>query len=212
VGAGPVAETIDVQNTWPPQESWNRLRRGGLYECLEAVAEDGAVPASRGQSAQVPDNSAAAVALDVESRRLFQLAFLLCGDRRRAEDAVAEAVARVWRRGLGKPIEDVRPYLRRTLVNLLARQHHRRASEAAALVRHGPGGDVPEVSAEALDHVAVETALLRLPMNQRTIVVLRYFEDMSEAEIASTLRVARGTVKSRAARALEALRPLLEGD
>jgi RNA polymerase sigma factor (sigma-70 family) len=179
---------------------------------MEAVAEDDAVPASRGPAAQLPDDSTAAVALEAESRRLFQLAYLLCGDRGTAEDAVAEAVARVWRRGLRKPIEDVRPYLRRTLVNLLARQHHRSASEAAALVRHGPGGDVPEVSAEALDHLAVEMALLRLPMKQRTVVVLRYFEGMSEAEIASTLRVARGTVKSRAARALEALRPLLEGD
>jgi len=188
------------------------LRRRGLYECMEAVAEDDAVPASRGPAAQLPDDSTAVVALEAESRRLFQLAYLLCGDRGTAEDAVADSVARVWRRGLRKPVEDVRPYLRRTLVNLLARQHHRSASEAAALVRHGPGGDVPEVSAEALDHLAVETALLRLPMKQRTVVVLRYFEGMSEAEIASTLRVARGTVKSRAARALEALRPLLEGD
>jgi DNA-directed RNA polymerase specialized sigma24 family protein len=87
-----------------------------------------------------PDEATVLVTLDAESRRLFQVAYLLSGDRGRAEDAVAEAVARVWRRGLSKPVEDIRPYLRRTLVNLLAREHHRRGFEATALVRHGAPG------------------------------------------------------------------------
>ena len=159
----------------------------------------------------IPGETATTGALVDEARRLFWLACLLCGDQSRAEDAVAEAIARVWRRGQSKPIEDVRPYLRRTLVNLLAREHRLRSSEARALVRHGTPGDVPEVSSQAVDYVTVQSALLGLPPDQRVVVGLRYFEGMSEAEIASTLRIAPGTVKSRAARALTALRSTLEG-
>jgi RNA polymerase sigma factor (sigma-70 family) len=176
------------------------------------VIRDRAVADIDGVSADAPDPWSTVSALEAECGRLFRVAYLLCGDRGRAEDAVAEAVARVWRRGLSKPIEDIRPYLRRTLVNLLAREHHRRSSEASAMVRHGTQGSEPDAAVDATDHVGVETALLALPVEQRAVVVLRYFEGLSEAEIATTLRIAPGTVKSRAARAIAALRPLLEGD
>jgi RNA polymerase sigma factor (sigma-70 family) len=184
------------------------LRGERLYEDMGVVASDDAAAAGRDPAAG-PDDATTVVALDAESRRLFQVAYHHSGDR--GEDAVAEAVARVWRRGLSKPVEDIRPYLRRTLVYLLGREHHRRTSEATALARHGAPGEVPELSAEVVEHLTVEAALLLLPTDQRVVVVLRYFEGMSEAEIASTLRIARGTVKSRSARALAALRPLLEG-
>jgi DNA-directed RNA polymerase specialized sigma24 family protein len=75
-------------------------------------------------------------------------------------------------------------------------------------------GDLPElVQAPATDAVddreLVRQALARLPARQREVLLLRYFEDLTEAEIAARLGCAPGTVKSSAARALRALRDML---
>jgi RNA polymerase sigma factor (sigma-70 family) len=70
--------------------------------------------------------------------------------------------------------------------------------------------------AESDDAVArrldLREALQHLPMGQRAVIVLRYFEDLSEDEIARTLRISSGTVKSRAARGVAALRELVGGE
>ncbi len=144
-----------------------------------------------------------------ELRRLGGLALLLCGNAAEAEDAAAEAVARVLGgRGLDG-IERVGPYLRRTLVNLVARRERRRGYERRTLVRTRPDDSRRLLEDEGSDRSDLRRALDALPIEQRAVVVLRYFDDLSEREIADVLGVPVGTVKSRSARALAAMRPML---
>lgn len=144
-----------------------------------------------------------------ELRRLGELALLLCGNRTDAEDAAAEAVARVLGGRQLAGIEQVGPYLRRTLVNLLARRGRRLGYERRALARLGAPEDSRPVEDEVSERSDLRRALDSLSLEQRAVVVLRYFDDMSERQISEVLGVPVGTVKSRAARALSAMRPLL---
>jgi RNA polymerase sigma-70 factor (sigma-E family) len=137
---------------------------------------------------------------------LIQAAFLLCRDRDRANDLVAEALANAWPRWRDGQIADLRPYLRRAVVNLTYKsQRHR-------LVVRGYEAQFDsmmpnEYSTDAVaGRVDLVRALLRLPLPQRAVLTLRYFEDMAEAEVAETLGISVGTVKSRAARGLATLR------
>lgn len=145
-----------------------------------------------------------------ELRRLGDLALLLCGNAAEAEDAAAEAVARVLGRRQLSEIEQVGPYLRRTLVNVIARRERRRGYELRALSRSRssrPSRSVDEVASERSD---IARALRALPLEQRAVVVLRYCEDRSEQEVSEILGLALGTVKSRTSRALAAMRPMLK--
>ncbi len=148
-----------------------------------------------------------------ELQRLGGLALLLCGNVADAEDAAAEAVARVLGgKGLDG-IDQVGPYLRRTLVNLVARRARRRGYERRTLVRTRPVDSRRLLEDEVSDRSDLRRALDSLPIGQRAVVVLRYFDDLSEREIAEVLRVPVGTVKSRNARALDAMRrSLTRGD
>ena len=143
--------------------------------------------------------------------RLGRLAFYLCGDRTRAEDLVAEAFAVAWPKWSAGRIDSLLPYLRRTLVNLAAKERR----HWLVVVRHderaGPPPPAPGADHGLPFQVDLARALGDLPAGQRVAVVLRYLEDMPEAEIAALLRVAPGTVKSRLARALDTLRTQLEG-
>lgn len=143
--------------------------------------------------------------------RLARLAFYLCGDRTRAEDLVAAAFAATWPRWSAGRVDSLLPYLRRTMVNLAAKERR----HWLVVVRHDEKADPPPVGAAADEGLPARLDLTRalhsLPAEQRVVVVLRYLEDMPEAEIAALLRVAPGTVKSRLARALVTLRTLLPG-
>lgn len=145
------------------------------------------------------------VAVAEHHRRLAGLAYVLTGDRQVAEDLVAEAYARVWGRA---QVDDLGPYLRRVVVNL-ARSRRRRwmVERAHAEIRRpgdegvvGPFDD--RVDARHLLHAA----LLALPVEQRAVIVLRHLEDLSEQDTAKLLGIRPGTVKSRLARGLEAMR------
>lgn len=147
----------------------------------------------------------------VEQRALARLAYLLCGDPSVAEDVVAEAVARVWVRWSAGSVDDLGAYLRRAVANEAHERRRRRfveLREANHRRRPAMGGAVDEA---VTAHMDVVHALQKLPMAQRVVVVLRYFEDRSEADIARVLGVPEGTVKSRAARAVTTLRALLGG-
>lgn len=127
-----------------------------------------------------------------------RLAFLLTGDLGTSEDIAQEALSRLAPR-FGS-VEHPRAYLRTVVVNLCSRARGRRARERETRERLG----VPDPAAlHARELIDVIDAL---PQRQRTVVVLRYFEDLSEAEIAATIRCRPGTVKSLAARALATLR------
>lgn len=143
---------------------------------------------------------------------LLRFAYLLCGDHHRAEDAVAEALARTWPRWRGGGINDPMAYVRRAIVNELKG----RARRAGVRRRHDDRR-VVDPGVRLLDHDTVERdavheALLRLPLRQRTAVVLRFYEDRSEQQTAELLGVSPGTVKTHVHRALAQLRTLLEED
>ncbi len=143
-------------------------------------------------------------------RQLARLAFLMCSDVHQAEDAVAEAYARTWPKFRRGSIDDLRPYLRRAVVNQIYGGFRRRYVERREAERRGVDwrdGVSHENATE--DAQLVASALQSLPSNQRVVVVLRYFEDLSEDEIATALGVPAGTVKSRCARGLDQLRRVL---
>jgi RNA polymerase sigma-70 factor (sigma-E family) len=147
-------------------------------------------------------------------RSLARLAFLMSGDKETAEDIVAEAFARSWTPWQRGTVDELGPYVRRTVVNLCLQGRRRRFLERRSMdrVRARPPtmSDEPERAVARL--VDLRRALLALSVEHRAVVVLRFFADLSEQDTAETLGLPVGTVKSRTARALEALRPLMGGE
>lgn len=150
-------------------------------------------------------------ALVEEFHSLTRLAFLLSGDQSRAEDAAAEAIARVWQRSATVEIEELRAYLRRTVVNIVTRNRRRFWFEQNA-TKKAETTAAYLLDTRAADRIDIGQALLLLPPDQRAVIALRYFEDLSEETIASILRIRPGTVKSRASRGLATMRAHLEGE
>ncbi|WP_064741929.1 SigE family RNA polymerase sigma factor [Hamadaea tsunoensis] len=137
------------------------------------------------------------------STRLLRVAYLLTRDWPLAEDLLQTALAKAWtawRRIDGDP----EAYVRKILVNTYASWWRRRWQAET------PVSEVPEPSFHAPeptdDRRTLMAALGRLPRQQRAVIVLRYYEDLSEREIAEILRISPGTVKSHAAKALANLR------
>ena len=145
---------------------------------------------------------------------LVRLAVLMVDDLPTAEDIVQDVFAALYRRHGAdlRRIADPNAYLTSGVMNA-ARSALRRRRSARAYVPPPPG------SAPAAEDLAllgegdrqVLAALGELTVRQRQVVVLRYWSELSEQEIADALRVSRGTVKSTAHRALTVLRGLLEG-
>lgn len=142
-----------------------------------------------------------------EYAQLVRLAYLLLGDPGDAEDAVQEAFARVHEaRHRIRDHDRLLAYLRSTVLNF-ARSGLRRRLVA---LRRAPAPSPDERSAEDRaivreDHRRVVEALRKLPQRQRECLVLRYYLDLSEAEIAATLNVSAGSVKTHVHRGLAAL-------
>jgi len=141
----------------------------------------------------------------------YRLACYDFADRALAEDLVQEAFVRFIGRldHLREP-EALDAYLRRTIVNLSKNARRRRAVERSYLERRmAEPRDVhedPDLSA----FESMRTALMALPERQRYALVLRYYEDLPEAEIAELLRCRRPTVRTLVARGLERLRKVPE--
>jgi RNA polymerase sigma-70 factor (sigma-E family) len=143
---------------------------------------------------------------------LVRIAFLLLGSRDDAEEAVQEAYFRVERAVQRcDSVEVALPYVRTAVLNVCRSGLRRRM-----VARRAPGDrSLHSASAEdrvvALDEgAAVVDALRRLPARQRECLVLRHYADLSEAEIASTLGISAGSVKTHAHRGLAGLAHLLE--
>lgn len=150
----------------------------------------------------------------------FRTAYLITGTAAEAEEAAQEAFVKAWgalnRFRLDAPF---RPWLLRIVANE-ARNRRKAASRRVGLAlrateRH-PNGDAapsPEVVAlRAEQHDALLRAINQLREDDRLVIAYRYFFDLSEAEMATVLDVARGTVKSRLSRALGRLRVVLRAD
>ncbi len=143
--------------------------------------------------------------------RLVRLAILLVDEPATAEDVVQEAFTGLHRHWSGLRDEAAAlGYLRTAVVNGSRSVLRRRRTARAYVPPHNPHGR----SAESLamltaEHQAVVTALGRLPRRQREVLVLRYYGSLTEAEIAEATGVSKGTVKSTASRALDALQQIM---
>lgn len=140
-------------------------------------------------------------------RSLHRTAYLLAGDHHTAEDLVATTLAKVylaWDKVERR--ESIDGYARRVLVN----EHNslwRRPWKKREVAR----GQLPDVDGvhDSYDEglgTAMWELVQQLPRKQRAVIVLRYYEQLSEAEIADVLGIAPGTVKSQASRAMATLR------
>lgn len=145
---------------------------------------------------------------------LLRAAYLMVGDRGDAEDIVQEGMlrlARKWPRV--REMEHPGAYARRVMFSLVLDggvQRSRRSVELVAIetaTARGGGG----ATAASLDsRTDLIRALAGLPERQRAVLVLRYFADLPEAEVATVLGCSVGTVKSNASRALSRLRQTLD--
>jgi len=152
-------------------------------------------------------NEAIADLLGNAGDRLLRLAFQLCHERAGAEDLVQQALEQLYRRWRrrGVDVHDAEAYARRVVVNeYLRRRRLRSASELITDV-------VPETPSAAPDGVVAERDAMwrilgELPARQRAAVVLRYYEELRDRDIAILLGCRETTVRSLVARGLHALR------
>ena len=139
----------------------------------------------------------------------LRTAFLLSGDWGHAEDLLQTSLAKVYRAWSRLHDHDnLDAYVRRVMVNTQTTWWRRawRAEQPTGKLPDWPGPDALHASD---DRDRLRRALLTLPARQRAVVVLRHYEDLSEAEVARILGCSVGTVKSQCARALAKLRDAL---
>lgn len=137
------------------------------------------------------------------STALWRSAYLLTGDRHRAEDLLQAALVKAWRRW-GR-VEQPEPYVRAAIASTYTDWWRRRWNGEV------PTGELPDRpgpsdTAHAEVRRDVLAALATLPRGQRAVVVLRFFDDLTEQQTAEALGVTVGTVKSQTSRALATLR------
>ncbi|MEZ5096578.1 MAG: SigE family RNA polymerase sigma factor [Nocardioides sp.] len=165
-----------------------------------------------GVAARTGDRVTAQVDFDdfvvARSRALLRTAYLLTHDHALAEDLLQASLAKAWfawKRIDGNP----EPYVRKVLVNTYTSWWRRRWNGETPTERLPEPPGSPAGAAEAAWAEASHDlwqAMARLPHRQRAVVVLRYYEDLSEAETAHLLGCSVGTVKSQASKALAKLR------
>jgi len=143
---------------------------------------------------------------DTYFARAVRLAWLLTpGAGSAAEDAAADALAKVWPKWAKGEVDDFWPYLRIAVCNEV-RMRGRRFSVAARFAAARDREVASSFDASVVNRAVLADALRSLPERQRAAVVLRYYEDLSEADTAKVMHCSVGTVKSTTARGLAALR------
>ncbi|HYG94266.1 MAG TPA: SigE family RNA polymerase sigma factor [Nocardioides sp.] len=135
---------------------------------------------------------------------LYRTAYLMLGDAAEAEDLVQTALAKTyanWRRV--RSLEAAPGYARTTMVNTAASWFRKKGWR-----NERPTEFLPELAQETdpSDRPALLDALATLPPRQRAVIVLRYYEDLSVAQVAHALGITEGTVKSQTSDALTRLR------
>lgn len=147
-------------------------------------------------------------------RTLVRLATLLTGDQSRAEELAQDAYVQLhanWRRL--RDADKALAYLRQSVVNRSRSTLRHRLVVNRYAAAQPPPATMSSAEHDALDQLAQEhmlDALRRLPARQREALILRYYLDLSEADIAEAMGVSRGAVKSHTARGLAALRQTWE--
>ena len=146
-------------------------------------------------------------------RQLVRLAMVCSGDPSVADDVAQEAFVRLGRvRRWPEPGTEL-AYLRRTVVNLVHGHHRKLATRRAPrlrIVSTEPSDPAADASSRDL-HRHVARAVRALPRRQRECVVLHYFEGLTDAEVAATLGIGTGSVKTHLHRARASLADVLEG-
>jgi RNA polymerase sigma factor (sigma-70 family) len=160
------------------------------------------------RAVEVPSARATGILAELYERhvgRAVGLARVLTGDHAVAEDLAHEAFIRSASR-LGALRDPARfeAYLLRAVVNLARSRARRRRIEIAFIQRHRPAEAMPPVDAET--GTVIRQALLRLPVRQRAAVTLRYFDDLSESQVAAALGCSPKAVNDLVRRAREQLR------
>lgn len=142
---------------------------------------------------------------------LVRLAIMLVDDQETAEDVVQDVFAKLHRGWRLRDQDRALAYLQRAVVNASRSVLRRRRTARLHVPRREPPAGGPESSAIlAEEHREVLAALQKLAGRQREVLVLRYWSNLTEAQIAETLGISTGTVKSTASRALDALERILE--
>jgi RNA polymerase sigma-70 factor (sigma-E family) len=136
------------------------------------------------------------------SGALLRTAYLLTQDNHLAEDLLQTTLAKAWS-SWGRIQTSPEAYVRRILVNTYSTWWRRKWNAES------PVGELPDVEHHDRDgssEAELRSALARLPKRQRTVIVLRFFEDLTEAETARLMDCSVGTVKSQTSKALAKLR------
>jgi RNA polymerase sigma-70 factor (sigma-E family) len=184
----------------------------GVLSLPGAAVPAGTVPAVTPEAGRLDADAAVTALYTAHYRSLVRLAALLLDDVGAAEEVVQDAYVKMhgaWRR-IREP-EAAVGYLRTTVVNLArSRLRHRQVVR-----RHLPKPlpDAPSAEQGALDRLERDRllgALRALPTRQRECLVLRYYGDLSEVQIAEAMGISTGAVKSHASRGMAALRVALE--
>jgi RNA polymerase sigma-70 factor (sigma-E family) len=142
--------------------------------------------------------------------RLFRTTYAVAGDRQLTEDALQTAFAHAWASWSRVAAADDRlAYVRRMAINAALARHRKASSRRESVLAVLPEAAEPSGEDQFLRGDETWQAVQALPPRQRAIVVLRYYEDLTEQEIADVLGCRPGTVKSQASAALASLRARL---
>lgn len=147
--------------------------------------------------------------LAARGERLLRTATLLAGSREGGEDLLQTALERVFR-NWGSVAGDPEPYLRRTLAHLATDgwRRHRRLTLRLGLLRASASAHEADATVHVDQRDQLVRLLMLLPARQRAAIVLRYWEELTEAEAAEALGCSAGTVKAATSRGLRRLREL----
>jgi RNA polymerase sigma-70 factor (sigma-E family) len=141
--------------------------------------------------------------------RLLRFGHVLTGNPAAAEDLVQSALARAWRAWRLRRIDDPQAFVRKVMVNSFASWYRRRGIREIVTANPADRAVTEDGTQRIDERDAVWRALHMLPARQRAVIVLRYYEELSEREIAAVMGTSAGTVKSQSARALRRLAQLL---
>lgn len=137
---------------------------------------------------------------------LLRFAYLLTGDGYLAEDLTQEALVRAHRRWSAIERDNPEPYLRKTIVRQYLSWRRRRSSTETVIADFPDRPDPSTPADRVVERDEMWSMLLTLPRAQRAVLVLRYYEDLTDADIADVLGCSESTVRVHAFKALKRLR------
>jgi len=212
--AGLVLALIRIASRGFPEPSPRSLRLNRRTRCPASRIERGRHSLETGSTPGRADPSRTALFLQLTDRELgraYRTAGYILGNAADAEEVTQDAILKAWKawpmlRDPGR----FGPWFERILVNACLDRIRRRHGVRVVELEAAPplAATDPFVAGLARDQVG--RALAALPAEQRVVVVLRFWRDLSLAEIAERLRLPLGTVKSRLHYAMQAMRPVLE--